>query len=136
MDLKFILDTHALIWFLEGNRRLGTQAQTVIADPDSQLVLPVIALAEATLVIDRGRTTISSSQYFMQRLLADPRIEIYPLTLEIFVRSQSSKGLLIPELHDRLIVSTGLYLQDQGNRVQIVTADQSITAANVLPVVW
>ena len=36
----------------------------------------------------------------------------------------------------RYIVSTGLYLQDLGDTIEIITKDRSITAAAVLPVVW
>jgi PIN domain nuclease of toxin-antitoxin system len=41
--MKYVIDTHALIWFLEGNSRLGKNAKNVITDPSSQLVLPAIA---------------------------------------------------------------------------------------------
>ena len=35
----------------------------------------------------------------------------------------------IPEMHDRFIVSTGLYLQDLGHTIQVLTKDESITDA-------
>lgn len=136
MAHKYILDTHALIWFVEGNRRLSEAAKVVIAGADNQLVLPIIALAEAALIIERGRTTITDAEQFLARIYADSRIEIFPLTLDVFERSLSSDGLLIPELHDRFIVSTGLHLQDLGETVEIVTKDQSISDAGVLPVIW
>jgi PIN domain nuclease of toxin-antitoxin system len=47
MAHKYVLDSHALVWHLEGNPRLGPQAKKVIDDPASNLVLPIIALAEA-----------------------------------------------------------------------------------------
>ncbi|NJK66777.1 MAG: type II toxin-antitoxin system VapC family toxin [Microcoleus sp. CSU_2_2] len=46
MPMKYVIDTHALIWFLEGNQRLGTQAQAILSNVTSQLVLPAIALSE------------------------------------------------------------------------------------------
>ena len=42
----------------------------------------------------------------------------------------------IPEMHDRFIVSTGLYLQDLGHTIQVLTKDESITDAGVLPIIW
>lgn len=54
MAHKYILDTHALVWFVEGNKRLSESAKTIIAAADSQLVLPIIALAEAAIIIERG----------------------------------------------------------------------------------
>jgi len=40
MAHKNVLDAHALIWYLEGNARLGTQAQSVMSDPASSLCFP------------------------------------------------------------------------------------------------
>jgi PIN domain nuclease of toxin-antitoxin system len=31
--MKYIVDTHALIWFLEGNSRLGTNAIVILSNP-------------------------------------------------------------------------------------------------------
>lgn len=136
MAHKYILDTHALIWFVEGNKRLSESAKAIIAAADSQMVLPLIALAEAAIIIERGRTTISDVSIFLTRVYEDTRIEIFPLTLDVFERSLTPEGLRIPELHDRFIVSTGLHLQDLGDIVSIVTKDQAITDAGVLPVIW
>jgi PIN domain nuclease of toxin-antitoxin system len=52
--MKYVIDTHALIWFLEGNQRLGTQAQAILSNLESQLVLPAIALAEAAWIVEQG----------------------------------------------------------------------------------
>ncbi len=136
MAHKYILDTHALIWFVEGNKRLSEPAKIIMAAADSQMVLPLIALAEAAVIIERGRTTITDVSRFLTRVYADTRIEIFPLTLDVFERSLTSEGLQIPELHDRFIVSTGLHLQDLGESVEIITKDQAITDAGVLKTVW
>jgi PIN domain nuclease of toxin-antitoxin system len=45
--MKYIIDTHALIWFLEGNSRLGATAKEILSDSSSELILPAIALAES-----------------------------------------------------------------------------------------
>jgi PIN domain nuclease of toxin-antitoxin system len=136
MAHKYIVDTHTLIWFLEGNNRLSQSAKAIMVTPDSEMVLPLIVLAEAAIVIEKGRTTIPDVSRFLTRVYADPRIEIYPLTLEIFQRSLTLEGRSIPEMHDRFIVSTGLYLQDLGHTIEILTKDEIITNAGVLPIIW
>lgn len=136
MAHKYVLDTHALVWLVEGNKRLGERAKTILTAPDSQMVLPIIALAEASPIIERGRTTIPNVTKFLTRVYEDSRIEVFPLTLAVFERSLTEEGLRIPELHDRFIVSTGLHLQDLGDTVMIITVDQAITASKVLSTVW
>ena len=39
MANKFILDTHALIWYLEGNPRLSQQAKAIMSAANSEMVL-------------------------------------------------------------------------------------------------
>ena len=136
MAHKYILDTHALIWFVEGNKRLSESAKAILVATNSQMVLPLIALAEAVIIIERGRTTIPDVSKFLTRVYADSRIEIFPLTLDVFERSLTPEGLRIPELHDRFIVSTGLHLQDLGETIEIITKDLAITDAGVLSVIW
>ena len=134
MATKFILDTHALIWHLEGNPLLGTAARKIIDDPASNIVLPIIALAEATFVVEKGRTAIPRVSDLMGDVEADPRIEIYPLTEEILATSVTLTA--IPEIHDRLIAATGVYLQNEGEAVEILTKDHEIVLSSVLKVCW
>ena len=134
MATKFILDTHALIWHLEGNRLLGSAAKNIIDDPASELVLPVIAVAEAAFVVEKGRTSIPRVSDLVNDIQADARIEIIPLTEEIL--SASLTLTAIPEIHDRLIVATGVYLQSQGESVEILTKDNEIILSSLLKVCW
>jgi PIN domain nuclease of toxin-antitoxin system len=136
MANSFILDTHALLWYLEGNKRLGGQARKSIAAPDSHLIIPIIALAEASVIIDQRRTKVPSIAHLLESLARDPRFDIYPLTLDIFKRSLLSDLGRVPELHDRLIAATGLFLHDNGYEIGLITTDQSLTEARLLPVIW
>jgi len=136
MANKYILDTHALVWYLEGNPKLGQQAKITMEAAGSLMVLPLIAVAEAAFLIERGRIGIPSVADLLEDIFEDKRVEIFPLTWDVFERSLTAEGLRIPELHDRFIVSTGLHLQDLGDNVEIITRDQEIADAGILPVIW
>jgi PIN domain nuclease of toxin-antitoxin system len=58
MAHRYIIDTHVLVWFVEGNKQLSEPAKAILAATNSQIVLPLIALAEAALIIEHRRTTI------------------------------------------------------------------------------
>ncbi len=79
VEMQYIVDTHALIWFLEGNPRLGIAAKQVLENSESKLVLPAIALAEAAFIIERGKTSIPSVIDLHTAVNGDPRIVVYPL---------------------------------------------------------
>jgi PIN domain nuclease of toxin-antitoxin system len=134
MAHKYILDAHPLVWNLEANPRLSTMAKAVIDNTDSQLVLPLIALAEAAFIIERGRTSIPAVSDLLMSVEADPRIDIYPITWEVFQRSLAA--VIIPELHDRLIVGTALQLQRLGHTVSVVTKVLAFTHSGLVPIVW
>ncbi|NER25573.1 MAG: type II toxin-antitoxin system VapC family toxin [Symploca sp. SIO1B1] len=132
--MKFVIDTHALIWFLEGNSRLGLNAKAVLSDPDSQLVIPATTLAEAVWIVERGRTSLASSKDIIAAVKADERVLIYPLNQEVIEMTMSLSA--INEMHDRQIVATALVLAGKGEMVQLLTCDKNITASNAVPIVW
>jgi PIN domain nuclease of toxin-antitoxin system len=131
--MNYVLDTHALIWYMEGNDRLGSRAKDIISHPTSKLVLPAIALAEALWIIAKGKTSIPSPMVFLQALQDDCRITVHPLDLhilEITVRLTA-----INEMHDRQIVGTALALQEQGE-TGIITCDLNITDSQLVKTFW
>ncbi len=105
MASKYVVDTHALIWFLEGSPKLGSAVRRVLSDPNSELVLPT-----------------------------DQRIQLSPLTLAVL--QQSLAAGTVPEMHDRLIVATAMWLRHIGHQVALLTVDKSITAAALTPIIW
>ena len=132
--MKYVIDTHALIWFLEGNKRLGTQAQAILSNFNSQLVLPAIALAEAAWIVERGKTSIPSVNALFNAINSDSRIAVYPLDLTII--NQTLSLLSIHEMHDRQIVATAMILQNQGETIALLTCDGNITDSGVISIIW
>lgn len=136
MATSFVVDTHALLWFLEGNRQLGSRARSTLSALESHLVLPVIVLAEADVILGHGRTKVPSITHLIETLAKDRRFEFFPLTIDIFKRTLSPEAARVPELHDRLIAATALHLQDLGMDVALITRDDSLTKADIVPIVW
>lgn len=132
--MKYVIDTHALVWFLEGNSRLGTNAKAILSQPDSQLVIPATVLAEAVWIVERGRTSIRNAQDVISAVEADPRVVIYPLDRDVIEMTLSLSA--INEMHDRQIAATALVLASKGDAVQVLTCDQNITASGLVTIVW
>ncbi|MEW5987026.1 MAG: PIN domain-containing protein [Chloroflexota bacterium] len=72
MAHKYILDTHALIWYLEGSPKLSAKARSIMDDPSGQLVLPLIALAEAAWIVEHGRSSIPSITSLLASIYSAP----------------------------------------------------------------
>nr|WP_309697268.1 PIN domain-containing protein [Armatimonas sp.] len=133
--MKYVVDTHALLWFLVGSARLGTNAKAVLEDPSSQLILPATALAEACWIVERGRIpTITSPALVIAALDADDRFIIAPLDQAVIKKSNTLTT--IGEMHDRQIAATATLLIERGESVALLTCDINITASKVVPIVW
>jgi PIN domain nuclease of toxin-antitoxin system len=132
--MKYVIDTHALIWFLEGNSRLGANANAILSNPDSQLVIPATTLAEAVWIVERGRTSIPSAKNLLSAVEADPRVVIYPLDKDVIETTMSLSA--INEMHDRQIAATVLVLTSKGEDVQLLSCDLNITASGLVPIIW
>jgi len=134
MATRHVVDTHALVWFLEGNPRLGANAKAVLQDRDSELLVPMVALSEACWMIEHGRTSIPTVGDLLDAVDADPRVFVVP-----FDRATLDKALLltaITEMHDRQIVATALLLVDQGETVAVLTKDTNIRDSRLVSIVW
>lgn len=131
--MKYVVDTHALIWFLADNPRLGPDAERALSDPASELVLPATVLAEVCWIVERRPLGIAVSEV-LTALDGDARFSVYPLNRTVIEKSTALDG--IGEMHDRQIAATAALLMEAGERVALLTQDANITAAAIVPVVW
>ena len=134
MATKHVVDTHAIVWFLEGNPRLGENARAILENADSELIIPLIALAEACWIIEHGRTSIPTVVDFLAAVDNDPRVNVIPLDRSILDKTLSID--LIDEMHDRQIVATALLLMDEGETVTVLTKDTNIRRSGLVSTVW
>jgi PIN domain nuclease of toxin-antitoxin system len=49
--LKLLLDTHALLWGLSGDDRLGPKARDLIVDPGNQVLVSIVSLWEIAVKV-------------------------------------------------------------------------------------
>ncbi len=132
---KHVLDAHTPVWFLVGHPNLGPNARAVLEAPNSDLYLPLIALAEACWLVEKGRApTIPSVAHLMTAADADAPVTLVPLDRSILDRSLSLTS--ITEMHDRLNVATVLHLASAGDAVALLTRDATITASGLVPIIW
>ena len=53
--MKLLLDTHALLWWLSDDQRLGQRARALIADPGSDILVSVVSLWEIVVKLRVGK---------------------------------------------------------------------------------
>ncbi len=115
--MNLLLDTHAVIWFLEGNRKMRPEARSAIESADSAYVSSATIWEMATKVA-RGR--LEAPLDFPGRLLD---LGMLHLALD-WEHARVAGGL---PLHHRDPFDRMLVAQAIVERLTIVTRDKEIT---------
>jgi PIN domain nuclease of toxin-antitoxin system len=127
----YVLDTHALVWFLEANRRLGKRARSVLLKADTEIVIPAIVLAESKFLFAKKRIRVDLDTIY-RRVITARNCTVYPLDEAVIAKMPTSL-----EIHDAMIIATGLVIQEaQGRGVAIITRDEAIVNARLIDTLW
>jgi PIN domain nuclease of toxin-antitoxin system len=59
--MKYLLDTHALIWALEDNDKLSVAARKIIDDENNAIFVSIASLWEMAIKLSRGKLALSQS---------------------------------------------------------------------------
>jgi PIN domain nuclease of toxin-antitoxin system len=81
MDL--LLDTHALLWFAEGNEKLSARARAAIEMSESVLTLSVASVWEIGIKVSLGKLTLQKPVgVFVPELLTELAITLLPIDIK------------------------------------------------------
>lgn len=129
--MVYVLDTHALIWFLEGSHSLSSRARHILKETDNLLILPTIVLAETKYLASRRKVKIAFSTV-LELLETDQRLMVYPLDLNVLQIMPTSL-----EIHDAIICGTAMMYEEVFKEpVAVLTKDEEIRKSGFVKTVW
>lgn len=123
---QFLLDTHTLIWYLEGSRELGIRARGLIEDATRRhgLLVSAITAWEIGLLVSKKRIELSKDAIvWVKEALARPGVTLIGLEPEIAVSSSLPPFEMHPDPADRILVATA-----RRKGATLVTADRLLLA--------
>jgi PIN domain nuclease of toxin-antitoxin system len=128
--LRFLLDTHALIWARQDDARLGTAAREALArNPTEDFAVADVTLLEVAMLLerDRLRTDLGSGIFLRELVAGQPVLSITPEIADFAVR------LALPQADpfDRVIAATA-----KMHGLTLVTRDRRIRESGLVPTVW
>jgi PIN domain nuclease of toxin-antitoxin system len=128
-----LLDTHVLLWWLEGGKRLSTKQKRAIAraSPDQPLAVSDITLWEIATVYQLGRIKLRMPlAHWLEAAVAPPLVQRVGISPAI----AAEVAMLPPTFHrdpaDRILVATARVLQ-----ASLVTSDERIVDAGLVATV-
>ena len=128
---RFVVDTHALWWYLRSPERLTTAASAVFRLAETRnatIIVPAIAVAEFYFLSAKLGQPIPPSD-LLAALDAVGGIELSDLGRAQLERLDRFPE--IPEMHDRLIAAEAAALD-----APVVTRDETLTASVQIETVW
>lgn len=128
--MKACLDTHAALWGIADDPRLGPQARHLIAGSNrSELILPDIALLETSYLLSKGRITDDDGPEALLHRLSDSFrvVSINPQIAHLAITLDLPHG----DPFDRTIAATARALG-----IPLLTRDRSITRSQAVDVLW
>ena len=121
-----VLDTHVLIWAVNGDSRLGAAARHLIEETAQTDCVSVSAITpwEIALMAERGRLRLGRQvAAWIETAFALPGVNLIPIEPAIAIDSVRLPGNFHSDPADRFIVSTARYCD-----APLVTADRAILA--------
>lgn len=128
--MKYLLDTHAVLWIAESSPRLSPKIRTLAGKCDADdFGVAAISLLEIARKARTGEIDLAPDPAAWLEDLGD-RFRIFPLTPRIAWRSVQLEWLH-KDPADRLICATALEHQ-----LPLITHDQEITRWGGVNVIW
>ena len=117
--MRFLLDTHVLLWWLGNDAALPPGAANLIRDPENVIYVSAVSLWEIWLKQSLGKLRLP--ERFEERLAVEP-FESLPLTIP-----HTRQVARLPWLHrdpfDRMLVA-----QARTDKLTLLTADDAVGA--------
>ena len=128
--MKYVTDTHSLVWYLTEDPRLSNKALSVLASSENEgtIIVPAVVLAEIMFIARKGRVTISFDET-LKKIEESDNFVIAPLDSDTLRIADKIEADL--EMHDKLIAATALYYE-----APLITKDENLILSKVITTVW
>ncbi len=128
--MNLLLDTHTLLWFLEGNQNLSTSAKTAIQNQNNTSFISIASIWEIVIKLGLGKLKLDIGLDELKSEILRNGFEILPLDFEHILELSR-----LDELHkdpfDRIIISQAIF-----EELTLLSKDANFNLYNKLKLVW
>ena len=125
----YLLDTHAAMWFFNGDAKLSKTAEQIIRDLSNPVYISIASAWEIAIKTGLGKLDFDGKVAGFIRLAQTNHIAILPIKTAHLTALET-----LPQIHrdpfDRLLMATAL-----AERMTLVTRDENI-ARYTVPQIW
>ena len=127
-------DTHALIWYLQDDARLSPLASQYFDGCEHDggcICVPSICVVEIVYLSEKGGIPANTLDQLLKDLSApDTILQVVELGLPIVLEMRNISRAAVPDMPDRIIAATALYL-----KLPLISRDREIQLSG-LTTIW
>ncbi len=124
--MRILIDTHALIWYVDQDHLLTPIAHAAMTDPANDLLLSAATVWELAIKVGLGKVSLSMPyRQWMDKAVADLGLILLPVTVE-YADRQAALPAHHKDPFDRLIIAQALV-----EGIQVVSADAIFDAYGI-----
>ena len=129
-----VLDTHVLVWWVNGDDLLSSKASRAIEREldGGQIIVSSISAWEIAMLVEREKLVLSMDvDSWLGTVAQIDAVHFFPVDAEIGLKSVALPGEFHKDPADRMIVATARRLA-----VPLVTRDEKILAYKHVKTIW
>jgi PIN domain nuclease of toxin-antitoxin system len=129
-----VLDTHTLVWWVNGDDALSKKAKTAIHREldGGQIIISAISAWEIAMLVAQEKLVLTMDVGSWLATVAEiDAVKFFPLDVEVAMRSVDLPGEFHKDPADRMIVATARKLA-----VPLVTKDEKIRSYAHVKTIW
>ena len=116
--MNYLLDTHTLIWFLNGDKELSSNAGKAIESIEAFNFVSIASLWEIAIKVSLGRLELKTSFKKIEEQIIKNNFEILPITF------RDTMVLSTLPFHHRDPFDRLLIVQSMNNKFIVISKDQ------------
>jgi PIN domain nuclease of toxin-antitoxin system len=132
--VRVVADSHAVVWYVQGSKRLSERAAQVLEEAEAERALVVSVVTFIDLwYVSQTTEAIRAEQLaaLKEQLVLSPAVTVEPVTVDVADATMNIPRTTLADPWDRLIVATAIAL-----RVPLVTRDSEIRSSGLVETIW
>ena len=131
-----VLDTHALIWWVNGDSKLSARARKVIESEitvdGGKILVSAITAWEIAMLVNKNRLVLTMDlNEWLDTVRSIDTVQFVPIDNEVAVQSVQLPGDFHPDPADRMITALARHYS-----AMLVTSDDKIRSYRYVKTIW
>ena len=109
--MRYLIDTHTFLWFVDGSAKLPAAMRNLIEDPDVDIRVSMASFWEIGIKASIGKLSLTTNVLGLEKITESQSMEMLPITVQAIYEAQH-----LPHHHkdpfDRIIAATAITMGD------------------------